>query len=91
MKKLQKSYELACNSYVKAFCKKQDMDFNGWIGNSVGGIALCSDFSFNLHDIVWDMNSKQPKGVIIQWYDDCLSKPKKSINYYAYTKGVRII
>jgi hypothetical protein len=55
----------------------------------VGDIALCNDFFFSFRDIVWDVNSNQPKGMIIKWYDYCLENMEKSVNYYAFTKGVR--
>ena len=66
------------------------MDFIGWVADIVGGIASCNDFYFNFQDIVWDINSKQPKGAIVDWYYDNLDIPKKSINYYSYTKGLRV-
>ena len=87
--KLKKDYEKVCNQYMKLFCEKQDMYFDGFVGDEVGGIALCSDFFFNFHDIVWDVNAKIPKGVIIEWYDAQLENPERAINYYSYTKGLR--
>lgn len=90
IKQLKETYDFACNEYVKKFCNKQEMTNEGWVNDDVGGIALCSDFYFNLHDIVWDINSKQPKGQIIDWYYENLDNPEKSINYYSYTKGLRI-
>jgi hypothetical protein len=44
---------------------------------------------FNFQDIVWDINSKQPKGLIVDWYYESIENPKKSMNYYSYTKGLR--
>ena len=48
--KLKKDYENACNAYLKAFCEKHE--FYGldnpetyWIGDQVGEIANCGDFS----------------------------------------------
>jgi len=90
IKQLKETYEFACNEYVQKFCKKQEMTNEGWVNDDVGDIALCSDFFFNLHDIVWDINSKQPKWKIIDWYYDNLDTPEKAINYYSYTKGLRI-
>jgi hypothetical protein len=66
------------------------MTNEGWVNNDVGGIVLCSDFYFNLHDIILDINSEQPKGQIIDWYYENLDSPEKTINYYSYTKGIRI-
>lgn len=90
IKKLKETYEFACNEYLQKFCNKQEMDNEGWVNDDVGSIALCSDFYFHLHDIVLDINSKQPKGQIIDWYYENLDTPEKSINYYSYTKGLRI-
>ena len=90
MNQLKKDYEKACNAYIKAFCKKQDVKFYGWIGDLVGSVALLSEICLNIHDIVWDINSKQPKGLIFTWYYDNLENAEKSINYFSYTKGLRI-
>lgn len=90
MTRLQNKYESVCNEYIDAFIKKQSMSFEGWVGDTIGGIALCNDFYFNFQDIVWDINSKQPKGSITDWYYQNLDAPEKSINYYSYTKGLRV-
>ena len=87
--KLKKDYEKACKEYIKLFCEKQDLGFDGFVNDDIGGIALCSDFFFNFQDIVLDVNAKIPKGVIIDWYDAQLENPEKAINYYSYTKGLR--
>ena len=87
---LKQQYELVCNGYVKKFCEKQDMEFEGWVGDITGGVACCNDFYFKFQDIVWDINSKQPKGAIVNWYYENLEIPEKSINYYSYTKGLRV-
>jgi len=90
LNKLKRQYEFVCNEYIDAFIKKQSMSFNGWVGDTIGCIALCNDFYFNFQDIVWDINSKQPKGLIIDWYYESLDTPEKSINYFSYTKGARV-
>lgn len=89
IEKLKRDYEKACNQYMKLFCEKQDMYFDGFVNDDIGGIALCSDFFFNFQDIVWDVNAKIPKGVIIEWYDAQMENPERAINYYSYTKGLR--
>lgn len=90
MTRLQNKYESVCNEYVQKFCKKQGMEFNYWVSDIVGDVLSCSDFYFNFQDIVWDVNSKQPKGSITDWYYQNLDAPEKSINYYSYTKGLRV-
>ena len=87
---LKKQYESVCNEYVKLFCKKQRMVFEGWVGDNVGGVAYCNDFYFDLQDIVLDINSNQKYGIIIDWYYANLETPGKTINYYSYTKGLRV-
>lgn len=87
---LQERYESICSEYIQEFCKKQEMDFEGWVGNTIGGIAVCNDFFFSYQDIVLDINSNQPKGLIVDWYYQNLETPEKSINYYSYTKGLRL-
>lgn len=90
LNELKKQYEFVCNEYVVKFCNKQEMEFEGWVGDTIGGIAYCNDFYFNFQDIVWDINSKQPKGAIIDWYYKNLEEEGKSINYFSYTKGLRV-
>lgn len=82
---LKQAYESACNDYLKAFCEKQEMECGYWVGDIVGGIAYCSDFFFNFQDIVWDINSNQPKGRIIKWYDYSITA-ENPVNYYFFTK-----
>lgn len=90
IEKLKKEYEKNCNEYLRKFCKKQDLQNGGWVNNNIGGIAFCSDFTFNFNDIVWDINSGQKKGLILSWYNESLESVEHSINYYSYTKGLRI-
>lgn len=90
IKKLEKRYEEVCHDYMKLFSEKQDFDFDWWAGDEIGGVAICGDLFFNFSDIVWDINSNQPKWKILEWYDHCLENPKKATNYYSYTKGLRL-
>lgn len=87
---LKKRYENICNEYVLKFCEKQDMNFEGWVGDFIGGIAMCSDFYFDFSDIVLDINTKQSKHTIIEWHDQNVENENKIINYYSFTKGLRI-
>lgn len=89
IKELKETYEFVCNEYLQKFCNKHELQNEGWVNNHVGGIAYCSDFYFNFHDIVWDINSKQPKGKIIEWYFESIDNAEKSLNYYSYTKGLK--
>ena len=88
-KKIKRQYEDACNEYVLAFCEKQDLYFEGWVGDTIGEIAICNDFYFNMSDIKLDIDTAQPIGNIIHWYYDNLES-NNYINYCSYTKGLKI-
>jgi hypothetical protein len=95
LKKLNTQYEFVCNEWVRKFSKKQDIDFDGWVGGEVGGICsfVCQYF-FNLSDIILDLNSKQPKGLILQWQNEevdfnMFKENQQHINYKSYTMGLR--
>lgn len=85
---LQKQYEAICNEYVKRFCKKQGLEFEFWVGNTPGGVASCSDYYFNFDDITLDMNTKQKKWVILDWYGEI--EDGNFVNYHSYTMGARV-
>jgi hypothetical protein len=74
-------YEKSCNLLVIKFCQKQGLTFEYWVADRVGEIVLCSDFFFNLSDIVFDLKTKQPKGKIIEWYD-----ADSKMNYQTFLK-----
>lgn len=72
--KLKNDYENACNAYLKAFCEKHE--FYGldnpetfWIGDQVGGIANCGDFTFDMATIVTDIDKDAPEEELLKWYD----------------------
>jgi hypothetical protein len=82
------------NDYLYEFCRKQEMDWYGWIGNEVGGVGTFNDFTFNFSDILYDINNNCKKGLIIDWYyqsvDYCMEKTFNTwINYNSYHKGLR--
>jgi hypothetical protein len=86
--KLRDEYVKICNLYVQEFCEKQELEFMYWINDDVGGIFEASDYFFSFADIVYDINSNQPKGLILKWSDECIINHPKAINYYSYTIGL---
>ncbi len=64
--KLQRDYEKVCNKYISEFCQKQDAYFGGWL-SVVGGVAVIDGDLYSSHEIVWDINSNQPKGLLPSW------------------------
>ena len=88
-------YEIICNEYVRKFSDKQDLEFDGWVGDEVGGIAsFSSQYFFNISDIVFDLNTNQPVGLILHWQEDGTDyniqrEKTEYINYKSYTMGLR--
>ena len=84
--KAQAEYEASCNTYIKLFCLKHDIDFDFWVSDIPGSVAFFGDYSFCFTDIVWDINSDQPKEKIFEWFEFYLENTHGAINYYMYTK-----
>jgi hypothetical protein len=40
IRQLKADYEAICMEYIERFCKRQEMDFEGWVGNDVGGFFI---------------------------------------------------
>lgn len=77
--------------YVDFFCKKQEVDFNGWVADIKGSLAVFNDdFYITFEDIRLDLETNTRKGFIFKWYYDNLEHEDKTINYYSYIKGLRI-
>lgn len=90
IKRLRKKYEFIVNEYIKIFCNKQDLIFEFWIGDKIGGTGCFGDILyFNFQDIIWDINTHQPKGQIVNWMYESIDNPEKTINYFSYSKGLR--
>ncbi len=54
------------------------------LGNGLLGI---SDYYFSTLDIIWDVNSDQPKGNIFKWMDNVIEGPVESPTYFEYCKN----
>ena len=75
------------NPILKGFEKKQDLTFEFWVGDEIGGVACFDTYIFGLDDIIFDLKTNQPKDLIKEWFD-CLSS-ENNINYQCYSKGLR--
>lgn len=71
IKEIKNRYDNACNEIIEEFCKKQEIEFDYWVSDKVGGIASFSEtWYFDIYDILYDLTSNQPKGTILRWQDE---------------------
>jgi len=85
---LKKQYESICEKYINLFANKQNLNKDGWV-DYVGGIyGFDTIYFISFDDIRIDIETNQPKGLIINWYQETLHN-KDKMNYYTYTKGLR--
>jgi hypothetical protein len=91
-------YYSACRNLVAHFCQKQDIVFDYWIGNCVGGSAsFIEQYVFSMDDILLDISTNQPVGLILKWQDESVTahienseSEVANMNYKSYTMGLRI-
>lgn len=90
MENLKKEFESIVSKIVKEFENKQDVYFEFFVSDDFSGVACFSnEYYFSLDNICHDIFTNQPKGLIIEWNDDCLENQNKNISYFAYSKGLR--
>lgn len=88
-------YERYCNLLVQMFATKQELFDWDWIGDEVGVVAdFCDAYVFQMHEILHDLKTNQPKGLILDWTNDTtdynmLREELFVINYQSYCKGAR--
>jgi hypothetical protein len=89
-------YALSVKDYVQMFCDKQDLQFDGWVGGDIGGIAgFAGEYHFNISDITFDIDKGCPPGLILRWQlegiEAHLLNPgvHSFMNYKSYSMGLR--
>ena len=88
MKPLSEKYEKIAKQYIKKFAKKQHLDFDYWIGDTVGSVASFDEsYYIDFLDIKHDIDTEQPEYQIMEWYDGIT--PENRINYKSYCLGLR--
>jgi len=85
---IQSIYADCIRLYTSFFANKQELDFQGWVGDDRGGVALFSDNYFiNFSDIVYDVENGIEKNIILDWYE--MSKESDNrvhVNFPNYLK-----
>ena len=91
---LKQRYESVAIAYLNKFIRKQVLDFDGWVGDDIGGIAyFCCQYFFNLDDIRYDIDNECEVGLILRWQEDGVEHDMNGffddINYRSYHNGLR--
>jgi len=93
--KLKANYEVTVQAYIDYFCKKEDLEFDGWIGATIGELAYINDYLLDFNDIRLSVDLDMPVGVIIEWNDSSIEYALDNdlsdyqINLHSYFNGMR--
>ena len=86
MKTLKQKYEQIANDYINEFSKKHEIDFDGWIGEDIGGVALFGDYFFNFDDLRYAIDNGLSFDWFIDWYYFVLEYQKTFYNLDGYSR-----
>jgi hypothetical protein len=72
-KELKKSYEDACNAYLKAFTDKHGYEYDPdlWVGGKAGTIICIGDYFVDMVTVITDIDMDAPEDEFLKWYDYC--------------------
>lgn len=93
--KLQQKYYNIVRDYIIAFQKKQELEFDYWIGDNIGEMAAFGDYYFSFDDIRYDIDNDIDKELILEWHNNTTDYALKHnttnalINYRSYCNGLR--
>lgn len=84
MKKLQKEYYRICNQYLLEFCKKHEWDFEWWVSDEPGTIAMIGDYFIAFDQMRYDIDNNIDEAAFIKWYDYALELGMEDKNFLSY-------
>jgi hypothetical protein len=72
------NYRNACNDIVSVFARKQGLTFDFWVCDEIGGVACFWDiYFFSIQDMLYDIESRRKKGLILKWIEDAVEANNK--------------
>ena len=76
--------------YIRKFEEKHDCRFEHAVSDDLTGVISFGDISFfHISDIIFDIDTNQPKNLIFEWINDCVENEHKTINFRSYAMGLR--
>lgn len=86
---MRKKLDKILKKYIKKFEKKHKLNFEFAVSDDLMDVICFGDvLLFSINDIIYDIDTKQPKDLIIDWLYDSIHQDKH-INFYNYSKGLR--
>ena len=71
---LKQEYIDIVDKYLFAFIRKQNIKFDGWVGNDIGGVAqFIEQYYFDFDDIRMDIDNND-EGIIVNYKSYLMSK-----------------
>lgn len=90
MKSLQKEYHKICNQYLLEFCKKHEWDFEFWVADEPGTIAIIGDYFIGFREMRYDIDNNIKEDAFIKWYDYALGLGMKDEFYLLYENWCKV-
>jgi hypothetical protein len=94
LEQLLKAHQETAQAIITVFEKKQDVEFENFVGGNIPYNVCFGDYYFSMDDIYYDLYSNQPKGKILEHQDYIVQHSIEKggndyINYKSYCNGAR--
>lgn len=89
MKELTNNLNKAIHDYIELFEKKHELEFEYWVADRVGEVAVFGYYFLGFCDIRIDLEQDIEKSIFFEWYSyalDLAMEGKPVINYESYLK-----
>ena len=81
------NYINSVNAYIKEFERLYEIEFDSWINDDVGGIAIFGDEAYNFIDVKYMIDNSIIYEYLYDWYYYLVDYGKKCfINLHSYCK-----
>lgn len=88
--KLRKELDKVLQKYIAEFEKKHDLEMEYVVSDDLMGVINFGDtYFFSINDIVYDIDEKLERGLIIEWLEYNLENQENYVNLHSYSKGYR--
>lgn len=79
-------YKKICEQYTAALSELLEIDFDGWIGENIGEVAMFGDYIFDFQNIRYAIDHNVKAQDFIEYYYFCLEYQEAFYNIDAYMR-----